>query len=73
MARTPAAPKASVLSRRLQSILRRIRENGIQCERAYVRRQLQQLSKLEDTMDGYSKGILQEIRSHYLKKKEPRL
>ena len=68
MARTPAAPRASIISRRLQSILRRIRENGIQYERVYVRKQLQQLSKLEDTMDGYCKGILQDIRSLYLKK-----
>lgn len=67
MARVPSAPKATVLSRRLQAILRRIRENGMHDERNFVRKQLEQLKSLEDSMDAYSKGVFEEIRSLYFK------
>ena len=66
VSKPPNAPKASLVSRRLQSILRRIQDHGIQHERAYARKQISRILHMEERMDGYSKSLLDEIRQKLL-------
>jgi len=62
VSKPPSAPKASGMSRRLQSILRRIQDHGIRHELSYVKKQVSRISAVEEKLDGYAKGLLEELR-----------
>lgn len=62
VSKPPSAPKASGMSRRLQSILRRIQDHGIRQELSYVKKQVSRISAVEEKLDGYAKGLLEELR-----------
>jgi hypothetical protein len=58
----PRAPKASRISRKLQSILNRIRDHGIECELITARHHISRLTSIEDRLDQYSQILLDELR-----------
>jgi hypothetical protein len=57
----PNAPRATSISRRLQAMLRHIRDGGIHCDLGDVRIQILQLKRMESDLDGYSKSLLDEL------------
>ena len=63
------APKASIISRRLQAILRRIHDNGIQSEIKYATRQFRKLERFEKDLGGYEQSLLDELRQKIKREK----